>query len=670
MGRLPSAGVGWYRKKLSIPAADAGKSIFLDVDGAMSYATVWLNGRLAGGWPYGIGASGGTERTFAFPAVSARFYRLELIAAALGPAPIMAQSRPVPARQFALTELVFHSGARVHRWEEKVGFSFLYEYESVPTPPIPSASAISRPSVVELTSKMAKDGTLQWDIPAGKWTVLRFGYSLTGAKNRPAPPTGSGYEVDKLSRKYVTEYFHGYFDPLAQALGPLFGKSLRFVMMDSWEAGMQNWTDEMIPEFHHRRGYDPTPFLPVLLGHLVDSSEVSDRFLWDLRRTLADMFAEEHFGTLAELLRQKGIGISAEAAGVSMEILEDTLLNKSKVEIPMGEFWVRALHPELQYYVDVRGAASAAHAYGKAIVGAEAFTGGGYEAPFTLKSVGDYWFAQGVNRIIFHTSAHQPLDTKPGNTMVGTHINRNITWAEQAQPFMAYLARNSYMLQQGLFVADLAYLLPEGAPSSQPFWGPGLQPAPPAGYDYDCINTDVLLNRASVSDMGRLVLPDGMSYSVLVLPQIDRMTPRVLRKIRDLVTGGLAVVGPKPVASPSLLDYPKSDADVRQVADEVWGDLNGVTRNRHYYGKAWSSGIGRWPKSSPACWSQRISNLPARSMPTCAASIAARPKPTSTLWPTARIGPRISRPASASKAARPSSGTRTPASPSLRIMPS
>ena len=225
---------------------------------------------------------------------------------------------------------------------------------------------------------------------------------------------------------------------------------------------------------------------------------MSDRFLWDFRRTLADMWADYHYGVMTELLRQQGVGTYAEAAGVSLEIPEDTLLNKSKVDIPMGEFWVRALHPELMYYQDVRGAASAAHVYGKTLVAAESFTGGGYEAPYTLKKVGDYWFAQGVNRIVFHTSAHQPLDTKPGNTMVGTHINRNITWAEQARPFMTYLARNSFMLQQGLFVADLAYLLNEGAPSTMPFWGAGLTPAPPEGYDYDYVNTDVLLNRMSV----------------------------------------------------------------------------------------------------------------------------------------------------------------------------
>jgi hypothetical protein len=166
----------------------------------------------------------------------------------------------------------------------------------------------------------------------------------------------------------------------------------------------------------------------------------------------------------------------------------------------------------------VRGAASAAHVYGKPVVAAESFTGGGYESPFALKRTADYWFAQGINRIIFHTSAHQPLDIKPGNTMVGTHINRNITWAEQARPFMNYLARNSFMLQRGLPVADLAYLLNEGAPSTMPFWGTGLRPAPPVGYDYDYVNTDVLLGRISVGNDGRLVLPDGVGYRLLVLP--------------------------------------------------------------------------------------------------------------------------------------------------------
>jgi len=531
------------------------------------------------------GYRGGPARTFAFPEVTARFFRVELSGAPLSPAAVMSQAPSQPAREYILTEAKFYSGARVHRWEEKAGFIVMDEFESLATPPVPAAAAIRRSDIIDLTSKMAPDGTLNWDVPPGRWTILRMGASLTGAKDRPAVASGSGYEVDKLSAKHVEAYFHGYLDPIAQTLGPLFGKGLRYVLMDSWEAGMENWTDEMVAEFRTRRGYDPTPYLPVLAGRVVESAEVSDRFLWDFRRTVADMFADNHFGVMGRMLRERGLGSYAEAAGVSMEIMEDTLLNKSKVDIPMGEFWVRALHPELMYYVDVRGAASASHAYGKPLVATESYTGGAYEAPYTLKRIGDYWFAQGVNRFVFHTSAHQPLDTKPGNTMVGTHINRNITWAEQAAPFMTYLARNSFLLQQGLFVADLAYLLNEGAPSTMPFWGPGLQPAPPEGYDYDCVNADVLLNRMAVKEDGRLALPDGMSYRVLVLPPTDRMTLPLLHKIRDLVAGGATVVGPRPVQSPSLAGYPAADGEVQAIARDLWGDEDGITRTRHLYGK-------------------------------------------------------------------------------------
>ncbi len=528
----------------------------------------------------------GSVRTFAFHETTARIWRIEMSAAPLDPGLTMSQGPPRQVDSLLLTEAILHAGARVHRWEEKAGASqFLFEYETVRTPEVPADAVIETSEVVDLTSKMAADGRLEWDVPAGRWMILRLGYAPTGARNRPATGAGSGLEADKLSRKHMEAYYHGYFDPIAKALGPLFGKSLRYVVMDSWEAGMQNWTEEMIGEFRRRRGYDPTPYLPVLTGYVVQSADVSDRFLWDFRRTLADMWAEYHYGAMAGMLKQRGLGIYAEAAGVSLEIPEDTLLNKREVDIPMGEFWLGRMHPPLMYYQDVRGAASATHVYGKTLVAAESFTGGGYESPFTLKKMGDYWLAQGVNRIVFHTSAHQPLDTKPGNTMVGTHINRNITWAEQAGPFMSYLARNCLMLQQGLFAADLAYLLNEGAPSTMPIWGAGLKPVPPEGYDYDYINADVLLHRMSISEDGRLTLPDGMSYRVLVLPESDRMRPELLRKVRTLVAGGATVVGPKPVQSPSLAGYPDADAEVRALAAELWRDLDGVSRNIHRYRK-------------------------------------------------------------------------------------
>jgi alpha-L-rhamnosidase len=527
----------------------------------------------------------GMVRTYAFAPTTAKFYRIELTGAPIGPAPTMSQAPTAPAQQYVLSEAILHHGARVHRWEEKAGFSFLFEYDSVPTPAVPAEATVAAREVIDLTAKMKPDGSLEWEVPAGTWTVLRLGYSLTGAKNRPATPAGSGYEADKLSRPHMEAYYHGYFDPLEKALGPLFGKSLRYVMMDSWEAGTNNWTDAMAAEFKRRRGYEATPYLPALTGRVVENADVSDRFLWDFRRTLADLWADAHYGTMAEKLREKGIGIYAEAAGVSLEMPEDTLLNKSKVEIPMGEFWVRDLHPRLMYLQDVRGAASAAHVYGKPLAAAEAFTGGGYESPYTLKKVADYWLAQGINRLVFHTSAHQPLDTKPGNTMVGTHLNRNITWAEQAAPLFTYFSRQCFLLQQGKPVADLAYLLNEGAPSTPPIWAAGTQPTPPEGFDFDFINADVLLNRMSVADDGRLLLPDGMSYRALVLPETNRMRPELLRKIRELVLGGAMLIGPKPDRSPSLANYPAADAEVLALASDIWGDLDGVSRTIRSVGK-------------------------------------------------------------------------------------
>jgi hypothetical protein len=561
-----SGGIPFGRVLASESADAAGFRTILTLPGAQQYR------------PSGV-------RTYDVPETRARILRLELTGAAPSPAEVMAQtSRPQPAREYALTEFVPHTAGRVHRWEEKAGFNFLFEYESSPTPAQPATSILPRADVVDLTSRMRPDGTLDWDVPAGRWTVMRFGRSLTGAKNRPAVPAASGYEVDKLNRAHVEQYMRDYTAPIAAALGPLYGKSLRHVLLDSWEAGIQNWTDGMIAAFRTRRGYDPTPFLPALAGRVVESAEASDRFLWDFRRTLVDMFAEEHYKAATDFLHTQGLETYSEASGVSLEPLEDALLNKKQVDIPMGEFWFRSLHPWLMYYVDVRGAASASHVYGKPLVAAESWTGGGYESPYSLKKIGDYWLAQGINRLIFHTSAHQPLDTKPGNTMVGTHINRNITWAEQAAPFMTYLARSSFLLQRGKPVGDLLYLLDEGAPSTMPFWGAGLQPAPPAGFDYDYANADALLTRVSVSSDGALVLPDGVRYRVLVLPQTDRMTLPVLRKVAELVRGGATVIGPRPVRSPSLVGGPSAEAEHAALAEEIWGDLDGSDRTRRSHG--------------------------------------------------------------------------------------
>lgn len=524
-------------------------------------------------------------RTFAIPETPARHFRLELTGAPIRPAETMSESAPQPAESYSLVEWRLEPGARVHRWEEKAGFGHLFEYNTVASSPVGSRAAFDSGDLVDLSDKLHEDGSLEWDVPDGKWTILRLGYSLTGARNRPATPAGSGLEVDKLSRQHGSDYYNAYAGLLKKALGDLYGNRLQYWLIDSWEAGTQNWTDEMIAEFTHRRGYDPLPYLPALLGRIVDDAETSDRFLWDFRRTLADMFAENHYGVLQERLAEDGLQVYSEAAGVSLEIPEDTLLNKKHVDIPMGEFWVRDLHPRLMYLQDVRGAASAAHAYGKPIVAAEAFTGGGYESPLSLKRVSNYWLAQGINQLIYHTSAHQPLDTLPGNTMVGTHLHRNITWAEQAHPLNEYFARLCYLLQQGKAVVDIAYLLDESAPSTPTIWGAGTQPPLPEGYKLDFLNADVLLNRLSVGPDGRLLLPDGTSYRLLVLPDHRQMRPELLAKLHELVTGGATILGPRPLSSPSLMGQPEADARVSELAEAIWGDLNGTTRTVRYVGK-------------------------------------------------------------------------------------
>jgi hypothetical protein len=528
------------------------------------------------------GYRGSTVRTYSFPEVTARFFRIELNAAPFRPADVISEITTAPDTAYQLSELKLYTSARVNRWEDKAGFNFLFEYESVASPE--NGDAISQSQIIDLTSKMDSDGTLNWEAPPGKWTIMRFGYSLTGAKNRPAVPSGLGYEADKLSRKHMESYLQGYTTPLIKTLGKLYGSSLQYMLFDSWEAGIQNWTDEMPAEFLKRRGYDLKVFLPALSGRVVESAVVSDHFLWDFRRTLVDMFAENCYGTATDFLHKQGIKTYGEAGGVSLESMEDALLNKKYVDIPMGEFWVKDLHPSSMYYEDVRGAASAGHIYGKNIIAAESFTGGNFESPYTLKKISDYWFTQGINRLVFHTSAHQPLDSKPGNAMVGTHINRNITWAEQATPFVTYLSRNTYLLQKGKYVADIAYMLNEGAPSTMPFWGAGLQPETPDGYQFDYVNADVVVNLMKADSSGRIVLPGGMSYSVLVLPVTNQMTLPVLQKIKELVDNGVTIVGPKPVAAPGLSNY-TSQHRLNNLAKEIWGDLDGISRTRRTVGK-------------------------------------------------------------------------------------
>jgi hypothetical protein len=356
--------------------------------------------------------------------------------------------------------------------------------------------------------------------------------------------------------------------------GPLAGKSFNNALIDSYEVGGQNWSPAFREEFRKRRGYDLLRFLPSFSGRVVDSPEITERFLWDMRRTIADLFAENYYGHFRELCRQNGLLASIEPYTGPFESLQCG----AAADLVMGEFWSNS-----QGHPSVKLASSVAHIYGKTIVGAESFTGNPNNAgkwledPYALKALGDLMYCWGLNRFIFHRYAMQPWTNRwPGMTMGqwGFHFDRTSTWWEPGRAWIEYCTRCQFMLQQGRSVADVAYFCGESAPVEMRSGHPPL----PNGYDYDAINADVLLHHASVQD-GRLTLDAGASYRVLVLPPDDpAITPRLLKRIRDLVRAGLIVLGAPPAHSPSLEDFPRCDAQVKALAAEMWGEITARDR--------------------------------------------------------------------------------------------
>ncbi len=365
-------------------------------------------------------------------------------------------------------------------------------------------------------------------------------------------------------------------EPILKNLGPLAGKSVNNCLIDSYEVGDNNWTPRFRDEFIKRRGYDPIPFLPALTGRYVESGEVTERFLWDFRRTIGDLFAENYFGYFAELCRKHGLKFSVEPYDGPFECLQAG----AKADIVMGEFWVGASGGVSN---SVKLAASVGHTHGIRIVGAESFTadpvnGKWLHHPGSLKMQGDAVWCAGVNRFIFHTYAHQPwMDKAPGMTMGqwGTHFGRTNTWWEQSRAWMQYIARSQYLLQQGRSVADVLFFGGEASPNGGVF-RPDLKAK---GYDYDAVGTDLML-ALSVKD-GLISTPNGGSYRVLVLPDTPWMTPALAKKVRELVEAGAVVWGPNRRNRRVLSDYPACDAEVGKIADEVWG----TTPGEHAFGK-------------------------------------------------------------------------------------
>lgn len=439
-------------------------------------------------------------------------------------------------------------------------------------PAISIDAVTGRDSIVDLTSKLGKDGRLSWKVPEGSWTLLRMGCTTTGKDNHPAPESGRGLECDKLSREAMDVHFNGLMKKVIDDNKSLAGKTLISTHIDSWETHSQNWTPGFRKEFRDRRGYDPWLWLPVMTGLVVDGLEVSERFLWDVRMTIAEMLYDNYAERLRKLARRHGVRLSIEAYGDGPY---DNLTYSGRADEPMGEFWAWSKFGAANSCTEM---SSGAHVYGKKILGAEAFTATDKEKwqghPANIKDLGDWAFCEGINRFVFHRYATQPWvnpDYAPGMSMGpwGLHYERTQTWWEQSRAWHEYLSRCQFILQQGLFVADLCFLEPESSP--QDFRSPVKSGHDRPGYNFDGCPPEVVLTRMSVKD-GRLVLPDGMNYRMLVLPRVEVMTPRLLEKIRDLVKAGATVLGNPPVKAPTLEDYPKCDERVKVLARELWGD--------------------------------------------------------------------------------------------------
>jgi hypothetical protein len=518
------------------------------------------------------------EMVDGFTEQAARYVKLEIPAA-------------VPGVGMKLYELNFQS-ARLNSLHTKAG-----RQRTWPTISNPTKQTVSREQqipvdqILDLTDSLQPDGTLNCTLPAGEWTILRFGHTSNGNEIGPASERAGGLESDKMSVEALMVHFEeGIVNSVFEHLGELTGQVLMEMNIDSWEAGCQTWTKKFPEEFKKRRGYNIRKWLPALTGRFVGSVDETERFLWDYRRTIGDLLADNFYGAFGDYIRGYGLKLSAEAPGIGIPIQADQIQLQGLMDIPQGEFWLGGT-PDPRYPAAWRGgqdntkeAAAAGHVYGKEVISCEAFTSfahhDGYtQYPHILKPVGDRQFCKGMNEIVFHRYAHQPTDRVPGMGLgqFGLNLERTTTWWEPGREWITYLRRCQYMLRQGRFFADVCYYYGEDVPGSAYYFAPDaldprkqMKPVLPKGYDFDVCDR-ISLDRMTVEN-GEVVLPSGMRYRYLVLPDHARYTPAALEKVHELVMAGATVIGPKPSRCPSLAGYPNADARIQEIASELWPD--------------------------------------------------------------------------------------------------
>lgn len=469
-------------------------------------------------------------------------------------------------------------------------------------PATPNEQDTSASDVLDLTGNMAADGSLNWTAPAGAWQVLRLGFTLNDHCRVSTCSEGwDGYALDPFDAGAFTRYWNAVVEPLiadAKAVSGAKGQvsggntaltpdtphmALRYLHTDSWEVEVANWTPTLREEFQRRRGYDMLPFLPVIAGKIVNSREESNRFLHDFRRTMGDLAIDNHYKLFKEGAHKHGLLIHPESGGPhSVPVDAQQALGFN--DAPMSEFWAWSWRHRVgdgnRFFV--KQPASAAHTYGRKLVLAEGFTTIGPHWQETLwdnlKPAFDYACTEGMNLLVWHAFVCSPeSEGTPGQQyFAGTHLNPLVTWWEKSKPFFDYINRCQFMLQQGLFVADAAFYYGDHVPNFTQHRG--TDPAKLGrGYDYDVVTAEVILNRLTVKD-GRLVLPDGMSYRLLVLPAREVISLPVLRKLKELVEAGATIIGPKPTATTTLANYPQADVEVAKLAEELWGGKIGKGR--------------------------------------------------------------------------------------------
>ncbi len=467
-----------------------------------------------------------------------------------------------------------------------------------------------RGDVLDLSHRMDEKGVLGWDVPAGNWRVVRHVCTTSGIPMISCTPNSCGPMIDHFNREAGEAHIRYFIEKLEEKLGKPIGESgLDYFYTDSYEMYGQLWTPMLAEEFQDRSGYSLVPYLPAIGGKVVGDHETTRRFLYDYRRVLSDLIIENHYTAIREVCEEHGVGFVAEAAGPGMPVHDcpfESLKSSGSLTFPRGEFWhipeggfwQRNMGSRKEHYLEdlqvIKGVASASHIYNQKYVEAEAFTGTHlwHEGPGDLKPTADRAFCEGLNRINFHTWPHTPVEAgTPGWVYAfGTLVNEHRIWWPMAKPWNDYLARCSYLLQQGNFVGDVLFYYGDSVPNFAP--PKSVIPGLGFGYDYDYCNSDIILNRLMVEE-GKLVLPHGQHYEILVLPDESYMQPEILQRIVELVEQGATVVGPKPSRSHGLHDWQERDSQVREMADRLWGDCNGTTVTQNAYGK----GEVHWGKS-------------------------------------------------------------------------